>query len=84
MRSTAAYADRITPYRRRSMLIIQVTAGVISGVVIKDCTRTWTLSPDEVGDPDVITTALGSAQAWASYLMDPRNVNWVHLDWVWT
>lgn len=66
--------------------IWEVTAGIIPGEVIPDYTRRFPVSsqPGTQEFHDEFLTAQGTAMAYAISIQNPRSVNWVRLDWLWT
>lgn len=70
----------------------EVTAGLIPGKPMDEYTRRWGLISSEWYGPDgqpslqgvaAFNAALVAAQEYARYLMNPGQLNWVRVEWIW-
>lgn len=71
---------------------LQVTAGIIPGEPIPECTKRWEWIPRNVDGQHVTMTAeellkfhenSEAAHAYARQLENPGFYNWVKVEWVW-
>jgi hypothetical protein len=63
-----------------------VTAGIVPGEPLPEYTRTWGLTSPEFEGPagaPAFNAHLVAAQEYARWLMEPRQLNWVRLEWIW-
>jgi hypothetical protein len=70
----------------------EVTAGLIPGQPMNEYTRRWGMTASEWHGEDgkptpqavaLFNAYLVAAQEYARYLMDPRGLNWVRMEWIW-
>lgn len=64
-------------------VVIEVMAGIIPGEPMDEYTRRWTLSREEFNDQNTYFQQLGWANIYALSLMNPVELNWVKMEWVW-
>jgi hypothetical protein len=77
--------------------LVRVACDVVSGVIVGHpfennevpqrrfviTSREWEAADDQ-GKAILLSDLAGKASAWATYLMlQPNQLNWVRLDWVW-
>ncbi len=68
-------------------LIIEVMAGVILGIPMPEKTKRWGITSGEWEAADdkvaLLKERTDLAFEYARDLQDPREVNWVRVDWLW-
>jgi hypothetical protein len=65
---------------------ITVTAGIVLGEALPEYTKRWTMTNSEIDSPSgnaLYNAVVRSATEYAACLMAPKQLNWVHCDWVW-
>lgn len=63
--------------------IITVHAGVIVGEPMKEYTRTWNVTQEDLDNPPRFIDMGGAAMNYAMSLQNPQRVNWVKHEWIW-
>ncbi len=64
----------------------EVTAGIIPGQPMPEYSRRWGLTSkqwESAGNVALYNSCLVAAMEYARYLMEPRSLNWVRVDWIW-
>jgi hypothetical protein len=71
----------------------EVTAGLVPGQAMDEYTRRWVLTATEWWETDGMVPSLQgvalfnahatAAMEYARGLMDPRQLNWVKVEWIW-
>lgn len=62
---------------------ITVVAGIFPGSPIKEYTRYWTLTADDLKKQHIYSDKLGAAMNYAASLYNPSILNWVKTEWIW-
>ena len=79
---TLPTADGLTPVSAA----VEVYAGLIPGQAMEEYTHRWVLTSadrhSEEGQLRLIEMN-GQAMAYALALMEPKQLNWVKLEWIW-
>lgn len=64
----------------------EVVAGIIPGQPIPDFTKRWAMTASEYESPDafqIYAKRMMDATEYMQALQNPKQVNWVRLDWIW-
>lgn len=71
---------------RALQCVWEVTAGIIPGEAIDEYTRRWPVAeePGTKAFHEAFLASQGTAMNYALSIQDPRMMNWVRMEWVWT
>ena len=58
---------------------------VTTGILVNDPTETreWHFTQADLDSPPAYIDGMGAAMNYAASLMNPAQVNWVRLEWIW-
>ena len=62
---------------------VVVTAGILPGEPIKQFTRSWNFTYEDLLKQPTYIDGIGSAMNYAISLQDPKKVSWVRYKWFW-
>ena len=62
---------------------IEVVAGVLVGVPMKEYSRQWHITEEDWINPPTYIDKSGAAMNYAMSLQNPQRFNWVRMDWIW-
>lgn len=78
--------QNMTSTAQTAKYAVEVVAGIIPGVVMSEFTKQFWVSSDEwrsLPTLESIQDKWGEANQYATGLLNPNELNWVQISWVW-